>query len=173
MEANIHQFWLYDVEDYVSELKMAPNMGGFLEFELNEMFAIQPEVQFFVRRSGVRQGGRKDDFRQWGIILPVCFVGREYIDRGTWYFGLGAYAGVGLNAYLENAKTSLYNVREGKRAVMNRWDYGLSGMMGYEYDHGFQLNMGLHLGLKNQLDAGRKEATVINKVITVGMGYHF
>jgi hypothetical protein len=46
-------------------------------------------------------------------------------------------------------------------------------MLGYEYSSGIQINAGLHLGLKDQLDARKNDATAINKVITVGMGYHF
>jgi hypothetical protein len=174
MEANIHEFWLYDLDDYTNKIKIAPNLGCFLEIELNEKFALQPEVMFFFRNSEIRHGNRHDDFQQWGMTVPVYLVGREweYTDRGTWYFGLGAYAGFGFNARMKNEKTAFYEEIEG-RAILNRWDYGISGMIGYEYRNGIQINAGLHLGLKDQLDARKNDATVINKVITVGMGYHF
>jgi hypothetical protein len=171
METNIHQFWLYDL-DIVSKIKIAPNLGCFLEIELNDRFAIQPEMMFFFRNSGIRHNNQKDDFQQWGITVPIYLVEREYTDNGTWYFGMGAYAGFGFNARMKNAKTALYEKIEGQ-AIMNRWDYGISAMLGYEYGNGIQINVGLHLGLKDQLDAFKNEATVINKVITVGMGYHF
>ncbi|MDR2040863.1 MAG: PorT family protein [Tannerella sp.] len=171
MEANIHQFWLYEL-DYISKIKVAPNLGCFLEIELNKRLAIQPELMFFFRNSGIRQGGREDDFQQWGMTIPVYLLGRECIDDGIWYFGLGAYTGFGFNARMKNAKTALYEEIEGK-AIMNRWDYGISAMLGYEYCDGIQISAGLHLGLKDQLDAGKDDATVINKVLTVGMGYRF
>lgn len=171
MEANIHQFWLYDLE-VISEIKMAPGLGGFLNIELNDKFAIQPETMLSFRNSGIREGNRKDDFQQWGLIIPVYLVGRECIGNGTWYFGLGVYTGLGLNARMKNAKTALYKEIEGK-VIMNRWDYGISAMLGYEYSSGIQVNAGLQLGLKDQLDASKNDASVINKVITVGMGYHF
>jgi hypothetical protein len=172
MEAGIHQFWLYDLDDYTSKTKIAPGLGCFLEIELNDKLAIQPEMMFSFKNSEIRHGNRNDDFQQWGMILPVYLVGREYIDNGMWYFGLGAYAGFGFNARMKNAKTALYKEVEG-RAIMNRWDYGISTMLGYEYSNGIQINTGLYLGLNDQLDAGKKDATVINKVITVGVGYHF
>jgi hypothetical protein len=172
MEVNIHQFWLYDLDDYTSKIKMAPNLGCFLEIELNDRFAVQPEVMFSFRNSGIRQDNRNDDFQQWGMTVPVYLVGREYMDNSTWYFGLGGYAGWGFNARMKNTKTALYKEAEGK-AIMTRWDYGISAMLGCEYSSGIQINAGLHLGLKDQLDARKNDATVINKVITVGMGYHF
>jgi hypothetical protein len=172
METNIHQFWLYDLDGYTSKVKIAPSLGGFLNIELNERLAIQPEAMFFFRNSGIRHNNQKDIFQQWGMTVPVYLVGREYIDNGTWYFGLGGYAGWGFDARMKKAKTALYKEVEG-RAIMNRWDYGISAMLGYEYSSGIQINVGLHLGLKNQSDAGKNDASVINKVITVGVGYHF
>jgi hypothetical protein len=124
MEANIHEFRLYDLDDYTSKIKIAPNSGCFLEIELNDKVAIQPEVMFFFRNSEIRHGSRHDDFQQWGMTVPVYLIRREYTDRGTWYFGLGAYTGFGFNARMKNAKTALYEEIEG-RAIMNRWDYGI------------------------------------------------
>ncbi|MDR0712717.1 MAG: PorT family protein [Bacteroidales bacterium] len=172
MEANIHQFWLYDT-DAASKIKMAPNLGGFVNIELNDRSAIQPEMMFFFRNSRIRQGNLKDDFRQWGMTLSAYWISREHIDNGTWYFGLGGYADLGFNARLKHTGTALYRKTEGQAAIMNRWDYGIRAMLGYEYSNGLQINVGLQLGLKDQLDAGRDEATAINKVITVGIGYHF
>jgi hypothetical protein len=172
MEVNVHQFWLYDLDDYTSKEKIASNLGGFLEIELSDKFAVQPEMMFFFRNSGVRYDNRDDDFQQWGVIVPVYLVGREYIDNGTGYFGLGAYAGFGFNARMKNAKTALYEKTE-QRAIMNRWDYGISILLGYEYGNGIQINAGLQLGLKDQLDSCKNDATVINKIVTLGIGYHF
>jgi hypothetical protein len=172
MEANIHLFWLYDMDGYVSSMKAAPNLGGFLDIELTDEFAIQPEAMFFFRNSGLRYGGRDDNFQQWGMSFPVYLVRREYMDGGIWYFGLGAYTGFGFNARIKNTKTALYAKTDG-HALMNRWDYGICAMLGYEFGKGIQINAGLQLGLKDQLDAGKDNASVINRIITVGMGYRF
>jgi hypothetical protein len=173
MEANMHQFWLYGLDDYAGKMSVAPNLGGFLDIELNDSFAIQPEMMFFFRNSGIKYGNRADNVRQWGTMIPVYLVRREYMDNGTWYFGLGAYAGFGFDARLKNEKTALYNKTNGHAAVMNRWDYGISALIGYEYGNGIQINAGLQLGLKDQLDARKDNATAINKTLTAGIGYHF
>jgi hypothetical protein len=173
MEANVHQFWLYDLDDYTSRMKIAPNLGGFLNVELNDKLAIQPEMMFFFRNSGLKYGDRDDRVQQWGMILPAYLVGREHIDGSTWYFGLGAYVGFGFNAQMKNAKTALYGKTDGRAALMNRWDYGISALIGCEYDSGIQINAGLQLGLKDQLNASKDRATAINKTITAGIGYHF
>ncbi|MDR1103345.1 MAG: PorT family protein [Tannerella sp.] len=173
MEANIHQFRLYGLDDYTSKMKMVPNLGGFLEIELNDRFAVQPEMMVFFRNSGIKHSNRNDNVQQWGMMMPVYLVRREYIDNGTWYSGFGAYVGFGFNARMKNAKTALYDKTDGHAAVMNRWDYGISALIGYEYSNGIQINAGLQLGLKDQLNAGKDHATAINKTITAGIGYHF
>jgi hypothetical protein len=172
IEVNVHQFWLYDLDDYTSKEKIASNLGGFLEIELSDKFAVQPEMMFFFRNSSIRYNKQDDDFQQWGMTIPVYLVGREYIDNGTGYFGLGAYAGFGFNARMKNANTALYEKKE-KRAILNRWDYGISVMLGYEYSSGIQINAGMQLGLKDQLDSCKNNAAVINKTVTLGIGYHF
>jgi hypothetical protein len=172
MEANIHLFWLYGLDGYTSQMKIAPNLGGFLNIELTDEFAIQPEAMFFFRNSGIGYGGVRDGFQQWGMMIPAYLVRREHIGSGTWYFGLGAYAGFGFNARTKNTKTALYAKTDG-HALMNRRDYGICAMLGYEYGNGIQINAGLQLGLKDQLDAGKDRASVINRIITVGMGYRF
>jgi hypothetical protein len=174
MEVNMHQFRLYGPDDYTgNRMNAAPNLGGFLEIELNDSFAIQPEMMFFFRNSGIRYDNRDDHVRQWGMMIPFYLVRREYIDNGTWYFGLGAYAGFGFSARMKNAKTALYDKADGHAAAMNRWDYGISALIGYEYGNGIQINAGFQLGLKDQLDARKDDATAINKIFIAGIGYHF
>jgi hypothetical protein len=50
-------------------------------------------------------------------------------------YGLGAYVNAGLNARMKNAGTAMYKKTEGY-AFMNRWDYGISSMLGFELRNG-------------------------------------
>jgi hypothetical protein len=170
MEVNVHEFWLYDLDNYASRLGIAPNLGCFLKTDLNDSYSIQSDLLLFSRNTRMKVYGRDDYFRQWGINLPVYLVKREYIDREIWYFGLGVYASAGLNAHMKNAGTDMYKRTEGK-AFMNRWDYGISSMLGFEIHNGIQFNACLQLGLKDQLQAQKDDATAINKTITFGIGY--
>lgn len=66
----------------------------------------------------------------------------------------------------------MYRKMEGK-VLMNRWDYGISSILGFEFRTGIQFNACLQLGLKDQLQAQKDDATAINKTVTFGIGYRF
>jgi hypothetical protein len=172
MEVNIHEFWLYDLDNYASRCGIAPNLGCFLRTDLNGTYSIQTDLLLFSRNTRMKVYGRDDYFRQWGINLPVYLVKREYIDSEIWYYGLGLYGSVGLEANMKNNGTDMYKNTD-KEAFMNRWDYGISSMLGFELHNGIQFNACLQLGLKDQLQAPKDDATAINKTVTFGIGYHF
>jgi hypothetical protein len=173
LEANVHEFWLYDLDDYESGLGITPNLGCFLRTNLSGSHYIQTDLLLFSRNTGVKTGNQNDYFRQWGVLLPVYLAKREYIGKQIWHYGLGAYASVGINAYLKNAGTAAYKKNSGGAAPMNRWDYGISSMLGVESKNGIQFNLYLQLGLNDQLQALKNVATAINKTITFGIGYCF
>jgi hypothetical protein len=173
MEANIHEFWLYHLDDCESSKGIMPDVGCFLKVDLNDAYSIQPELSFFFRNTQLKMDGQEDNyFRQQGANIPVYLMKREYIHNSIWYFGIGPHVQIGFNAYMKDTVEDLYRKTNGK-AWMNRWDYGVSTMLGCERHTGIQFNIGLQLGLKNQLQALRKESTAINKVVTLGIGYRF
>jgi hypothetical protein len=172
MEANIHEFWLYDLDDIESCMGIAPGTGCFLKIDLNGAFAIQPELSLFFRNTRIKIDGRDDYFRQWGMSVPVYLVGHEYIDNSIWYFGIGPHVQIGFDAHTKETAKDLYRTTEGA-ASMNRWDYGISSMLGCELHNGIKFNVGLQLGFKDQLKALGKEYTAINKTVVMGIGYHF
>jgi hypothetical protein len=73
---------------------------------------------------------------------------------------------------MKNAGTAMYKKTEGN-AFMNRWDYGISAMLGFELHNGIQFNAYMQLGLKDQLQAKKDDATAINKTVSFGIGYRF
>ncbi|MDR1454424.1 MAG: outer membrane beta-barrel protein [Tannerella sp.] len=172
MEAGIHEFWLYDLDNVESRKGIAPSMGCFLQVDLNSAFAIQTEWSLFSRNTGIKIGGRNDHFRQWGMYLPVYLARREYINNRIWYFGIGPHVRIGFDAHMKETAEDLYIKTDGN-AFMNRWDYGVSTMLGCELYSGIQFNAGLQLGFKDQLQALGKEATAVSRTFMVGIGYRF
>jgi hypothetical protein len=148
MENNIHEFLLYDLDNIQSSIGIAPTVGCFLKVDLNDVAAIQPEVSFFVRSTNLKINGQNDYFQQQGVSIPIYLIGREYVISSIWYFGIGPHVQFGFNAHTKKTKKDLYRKTDGK-AFMNRWDYGISTMLGCERHNGIQLNAGLQLGFKD------------------------
>ena len=171
-EANISNFFLNDLEDQSSTMKLGPSLGGFMNIGVHENFAIQPEVKFSFRQSEMKTGDATDDFRQWGMEVPVYFLGQTYNECGKFYAGVGPYVGYGFDARYKDADKDLYKKVDDKRD-MNRWDAGVGALIGFEFNNGMQINAGYQLGLINQLDALKDDASMRTQTVSVGLGYRF
>lgn len=171
-EANMSNFLLSDLDNQSSTMKLGPTLGGFMNIGVHENFSIQPEVMLFYRQSKMETGSVKDDFRQWGMQVPVYFLGQTYTNSGKFYAGVGPYLGLGFDAKYKDADKDLYKKVNGK-TDMNRWDFGLGALVGYELSNGVQVNAGYQLGLIDQLDALKDDASMRNQAVSLGVGYRF
>jgi len=171
-EANMSNFLLSDLDNQSSTMKLGPTLGGFMNIGLHENFSIQPEVLFFYRNSKMETGTAEDDFRQWGMQVPVYFLGQTYTNSGKFYAGVGPYLGLGFDARYKDADKDLYK-KLNDEADMNRWDFGLGALVGYEFQNGIQINAGYQLGLVDQLDALKDDASMRPQTVSLGVGYRF
>ncbi|MDR1379967.1 MAG: hypothetical protein LBJ47_00635 [Tannerella sp.] len=168
MEANVHEFWLYDLDCFESRKGVAPSLGFFLKTGLNDALAIQTELSLFCRNTGVKICGRDDYFRQRGLCIPVYLVRNEYIDNSIWYFGIGPYVQIGFDAHMKEAAEAPYG-----NVSVNRLDCGIGAILGCEFHSGIQFNAALQLGIREQLQIPGKEPAAMNKTVMVGIGYRF
>ncbi len=169
---NLSNFILTDLDAQKSTMKPGASLGGFLKVDLHPNFAIQPEVSFFYKSSKMEIGALEDDFRQWGMQIPVYAVGQMPTANGRAYFGVGPYVGVGFDARYKDADKDLYE-EVNDAAAMNRWDVGVGAMLGYEFKNGVQINAGYQIGFINQLDALKDVAKMHPQTINIGIGYRF
>lgn len=174
VEANMSNFFLSDLDNQTSTMKLGPNLGGFMKVELHENFAIQPEMMFYFRNSKMEIGSGKDDFQQWGVQIPIYAVGQMNMGTGKGYVGIGPYVGFGFDAKMDKADTDLYKKdKVTDKKAMNRWDFGLGAMVGYEFSNRVQINAGYQIGLIDQLDANKDNATMRTQTVSLGVGYRF
>ena len=171
-EANMSNFLLTDLDAQKSTMKIGPSLGGFMKIELHENFAIQPEMMFFYRNSEMKTGSVKDDFQQWGMQIPVYALGQMDLGTGKGYVGVGPYVGFGFDSSYKDADVNLYKEVAGK-TPMNRWDFGVGAMVGYEFSNKIQINAGYQIGLINQLDAAKDDAKMRTQTVSLGIGYRF
>jgi hypothetical protein len=172
VEANMSNFFLSDLDNYKSTMKVGATVGGFLKVDLHENFAIQPEMLFFFRNSKMEVGKEEDDFQQWGMQIPVYAVGQMNMGKGKGYVGIGPYVGFGFDAKMKDEDLKMYKKVNGE-TPMNRWDFGLGAMVGYEFSNGIQINAGYQMGLIDQLDADKDNATMRTQTVSLGVGYRF
>ena len=115
-----------------------------------------------------------------GVFDRVVFS--QGVDLGRADGGVVlAHVGLGFDATLDDLDIDLYKKIAGETA-MNRWDFGLGLLLGYEFDNGFQINAGYQIGLINQADdlaalsdfiTGSNDAKMRTQTVNVGIGYRF
>jgi hypothetical protein len=171
-EANLSNHLLSHLGDQTSRMKVGPTLGGFMNIGVHKNFSIQPELMFSYRQSRSKTGIAKDDFRQWGVQLPVYFLGQTSTPCGKFYAGVGPYVGFGLDARFKGPDKSLYKKHNGKTA-MNRWDFGFGVQIGHEFFNSMQINAGYQIGLVDQLSALKKSASKHTQSVSLGLGYRF
>lgn len=182
-EMNMSNFLLSDFKTLKSRMKVGPNLGGFMRVELNENFAIQPELSFFYRNSKMKMkvGSDKDTFQQWGMQLPIYALGQYKAYNGLFYGGIGPFVGLGFDATLDDLDIDLYK-KSADKTPMKRWDFGLGLLLGYEFDNGIQVNAGYQIGLVNQVDdlsglkdviSGTDDAKMKTQTVNLGIGFRF
>lgn len=180
-EMNLSNFLLSDFDLLSSKMKAGPNLGGFMRVELHENFALQQELSFFYRNAKMEALSEDDTFKQWGMQLPVYALGQCRTYNGLFYGGIGPFVGLGFDARLDDLDIDLYKEVAGK-TPMNRWDFGLGLLLGYEFNSGLQLNAGYQFGLVNQADeltalknviSGSDDAKMRTQTVNVGIGYRF
>ena len=143
-----------------------------MKVDLHPNFAIQPEVMFFYRNSKMETGPAEDTFKQWGMQIPVYALGQTSTDNGRFYGGVGPFVSLGFDARYKDADVNLYEEVGGK-TPMNRWDFGLGALIGYEFTNRVQINAGYQIGFVDQLDALKDAATMRTQTVSLGIGYRF
>ncbi len=168
-EMNISNFFHKDIDDFKSTMRVGPNFGGFMRADISDHFAIQPELALFYRNSKSEFGNTEDTFKQWGMQLPVYAMLQSENFAGRVYGGFGPYLGLGFDARYKDADVNLYK-KANDKTPMERWDFGLGLLAGYEFNNGFQINAGYQFGLVDQLNGDGKMRP---QTVNVGIGYSF
>lgn len=171
-EANMSNFLLSDLDDQSSTMRLGPTLGGFMNIGVHPNFSIQPEVMFYYRTSKMEVDATEDNFKQWGMHIPVYFLGQTQSYNGKFYAGVGPYVGLGYDARFDEADKNLYK-KINDEADMSRWDFGFGALVGYEFNNGFQVNASYQLGVIDQLDALKDDASMRTQTVSLGIGYSF
>ena len=181
-----------------TEVKPGADFGGFMRINLHENFAIQPELEFYYRGTGIKaEAGPvslENKINQWGMQIPVYALGKVELGKGQFYGG--PYFGVGFSAKTDDIEFGIFKKdpidlyeEYNDKSALQRWDVGIACQLGYEFANGIQINAGYKYGFINQVDdlkstvndVASKFGTSLKddsykanaSVFTIGMGYRF
>jgi opacity protein-like surface antigen len=171
-ESNLSGFMLSGMSGTKSKMDMGATFGGFLNMEISKHFALQGELLFHFKSSGLENGS----YRYWGEEIPIYAMFRWKTDEGWAYIGLGPYGEFGLSATVthEGEKIDLYEKdRTTDFSLMNDFNSGFGVIAGYEFACGIQLNATYRASITNVLEYDNSRRAMHPHTLSLGIAYRF
>lgn len=137
-----------DMKGFKSKMGIGGSVGGFLKFDLSPNFALQSGVDVYYKSSKLEPKADKpsDKFKSIGVEIPLYGIIQGDLGRGKAFVGAGPYVGYGISAKSDGVHLFKKNSETGEPA-MSRFDYGVGGIIGYDFDKSWQINAGYQFGL--------------------------
>ena len=146
-------------------------LGGLYELPLSGGFYLQPEALLTLK--GAKDDGTDQKIKPFYLEIPVRFMyklpagpGKLTLATGPYLgfglFGQYTYSGVGYNLFTK--------VLDSDKALMKRFDFGLSSSLGYELRSGLFFNLESSLGFVKVVNDG---GDVQNTTVALVVGYKF
>jgi hypothetical protein len=185
VDANLSNFILSDLHELLSELDgveskfgVGLSVGGYTKVEISEHFALQPEILLHFKNSKmeVKALNSERDFQYFGVEMPLYAVGQKTFGNGKGFIGAGPYVGFGIDARYKAKGVSdveLYKEYNGQKSMMQRWDFGVGAMAGYEFGSRLQIIASWKIGVLNAMNANKDNDRMLNQTFSLGLGYRF
>jgi hypothetical protein len=178
IDANLSNFILGDMPGMKSKMGFGITAGGYTKIEFSRNFALQPEILLHYKNSTMetKATGGEVDFQYFGVELPLYVMGQMSLGKGKGFIGIGPYVGFGIDARYKTDgadDVKLYKEYNGRESEMQRWDFGVGTMLGYEFNSRLQISATYKIGFINSLNAEKDNASMLPQTISLGLGYRF
>lgn len=146
------------------------HVGGFMEYKLNDKFAIQPELLFSMQGAKFEFTDIDDDFNVVTVEedLKLNYLNLPIMAKYYATEKITVEAGPQIG-FLMSAKFG----DEDWKDYTNSIDFGLNFGAGYEFTDNFSAGLRYNLGLSNVDDLPESSDTVHNGVFSVSAAYKF
>ena len=164
-----------------TEMRPSFHVGGYLQVPLFANFSFEPGIYYSGKGIRVNQTMFTNSLIQPQVTLTnqAHYIEMPLLLRAHIGPGFQVYAGPQVAYLAKNtvqAEAGLFgasyeydfDVNSGFR----KFDFGLTGGLGYEFGNGINLQAGYEYGLSS-LDEGRSNINAFNRVVKVSLGYTF
>jgi hypothetical protein len=178
VDANMSNFSLKHMSGVKSKMGFGVTVGSYTKIMFSENFGFQPELLLHYKHSKweVKAPDEKTNFQYFGLEIPVYAVLQTNIGNCKGFLGIGPYLGFGIDARYKTGGMSdlkVYKKYDKEKSYMQRFDLGAGFMLGCELSDRLQIAATYKLGFIDALKADRKDATMLNRTISLGLGFRF
>lgn len=165
------------------EMEMKPDfhLGAYLQVPLSQTFSLEPGIYYSGKGTRVTQTFFSNDFIKPRVTLTdnAHYIEMPVLLRANLTPGLQLFAGPQVAYLVENrvkAEAGIfgasYEYDFKANPGLRKFDFGLTGGVGFEFANGINLQAGYDWGLST-LDEGNSNVQAFNRVAKVSLGYTF
>ena len=160
------------MKDFKSKMNIGGLLGGFAKYELSTNFALQSSIDLYYKTSDMEYKADKlsDKYKYWGAEMPLYGIFQVKLGSGKGFIGTGPYLGYGISAKSDGVNLFKKN-NETQKAIMKRLDFGIGGIIGFDFDKNWQINASYQFGLTDQHKA--KGGSMKSQSLAIGLIYKF
>jgi hypothetical protein len=160
-----------EMKNLKSKMNIGGSAGGFVKYDLSPNFALQSGIDVYYNTSKLESTTDKslEKFKSFGIEVPLYGIVQGELGSGKAFIGAGPYVGYGISTKLDGL--SLFKKNNGTGTVMNRFDYGLAGIVGYDFEKNWQINANYKFGLADLHNGGG--GSMKSHGASIGIAYKF
>lgn len=159
--------------------------GGFVaDLQLSKHLSFQPGVNFVQKGMKIKsdESGSNDKYSERinSIEIPLNILFNSNIGSGNFFVGAGPSVSLAVGGkYTEEygGETDKGNLEFGNDEMDDDYralDFGLNGMIGYEFKGGFFMAANYNLGLRNLMPGGDEDyGKVKTSYVGLRLGYFF
>jgi len=161
-----------DMKGLKSKMNIGGSLGGFVKYDLSTNFALQSGIDVYYKISSIepKAGQSSAKFKSFGVEIPLYGIIQGAVGSGKAFIGAGPYIGYGIIA--KSAGVNLFKKNsEIGAAALNRLDYGIGGIIGYDFDKNLQINASYQFGLADLHKANG--GSMKSQGVAIGIAYKF
>lgn len=161
-----------NMEGCTSKIGVGGSVGGFIKYDINQNFALQSGLDIYYQTSKLETiaDNTSNKIKSLGVEIPLYGVLQGALGSGKAFIGAGPYVGYGIITKA-NGVSLFKNSDSAGRPAMNRFDYGVGGIIGYDFDRNWQVNATYQFGFANLHKA--KGGAMKNQTASIGLAYKF
>ncbi|MCL4641949.1 MULTISPECIES: porin family protein [Olivibacter] len=161
-----------DMKNFKSKRKIGGSFGGFVKYDLSTNFALQSGIDVYYDISNLESKSTQSTtkFKSVGVEIPLYGMVQGQLGSGKAFIGVGPYVGYGVLAKAGGVNLFKTNGETG-RPALKRFDYGVGGIIGYQFDKNWQINASYQYGLADLHKA--QGGSMKNQRAAIGIAYKF
>jgi hypothetical protein len=161
-----------DMKGFKCKMNFGGSVGGIIKYDISSNFALQSGIDAYYKTSDLESKADKssDKLKSWGVEIPLYGIVQVELGSGKAFIGAGPYLSYGISAKSDGANLFKKNSETGK-AAMNRLDYGVRGIIGYDFNKNWQINASYQFGLADLHKS--KGGSMKSHGAAIGIAYKF